>query len=60
MELQLLAILDNDIVRQGGAENARLENAEQEYSAPNCRTGKRETRKREKNGLVMESRSILN
>ena len=59
MELQLLAILDNDIARQGGAENARLENAEQEYSAPNCRTEKRETRKRE-NGLVMESRSILN
>jgi len=54
MELQLLAILDNDIARQGDAENA-----EQEYSAPNCRTGKPETRKRE-NGLVMESRSILN
>ena len=38
----------------GGAENARLENAELENAAPNCRTGKRE------NGLVMESRSILN
>ena len=38
----------------GGAENASLENAELENAAPNCRTGKRE------NGLVMESRSILN
>jgi len=44
---------------EGGAENARLENAELENAAPNCRTGKRETGKRE-DGLVMESRSILN
>ena len=40
-------------------QTAGLENAELENAAPNCRTGKRETGKRE-NGLVMESRSILN
>jgi len=28
----------------GGAENARLENAELENAAPNCRTEKRETK----------------
>jgi len=42
-----------------GAENARLENTELENAAPNCRTGKRGTGKRE-NGLVMESWSSLN
>ena len=51
--------LERSIVYTGAAENARPEIARLDNAAPNCRTGKRRTGKRE-NGLVMERWSSLN